>query len=61
MARHQEMADPSRAEREKEAIAASQKRVKQFALDFSATVERAMALFSANARVEVARVFGSME
>ena len=35
MARYQEMAAPSRAEREKEAIAASQKRVKQFALDFS--------------------------
>ena len=60
MARYQEMADPSRAEREKEAIAASQKRVKQFALDFSATVERAMASFSANERGEVARVFGSM-
>ena len=48
MARYQEMADPSRAEREKEAIAASQKRVKQFALDFSATAERAMASFSAD-------------
>jgi glycosyltransferase involved in cell wall biosynthesis len=61
MARHQDMADPSRAEREKDAIAASQKRVKQFAVDFSATVERTMAFFSANERSQVARVVGSME
>jgi glycosyltransferase involved in cell wall biosynthesis len=43
MARQQDLADPSRPDREKEAIAASQKRVKQFAVDFSETVERAMA------------------
>jgi len=45
MARHEDSPDPSRRDREKEAIAASQKRVKQFAVDFSETVERATALF----------------
>ena len=45
MARHQDFPAPSRRDREKEAIAASQNRVKQFALDFSVTVERAVALF----------------
>jgi glycosyltransferase involved in cell wall biosynthesis len=45
MARHEDSPDPLRRDREKEAIAASQKRVKQFALDFSETVERATALF----------------
>jgi hypothetical protein len=45
MARHEDSPDPLRRDREKEAIAASQKRVKQFAVDFSETVERATALF----------------
>ena len=45
MARHEDSPDPLRREREKEAIAASRKRVKQFAVDFSETVERATALF----------------
>jgi glycosyltransferase involved in cell wall biosynthesis len=45
MARHEDSPDPSRRDREKEAIAASQKRVKQFAVDFSETVDRATALF----------------
>jgi glycosyltransferase involved in cell wall biosynthesis len=45
MARHQDFPAPSRRDREKEAIAASQDRVKQFAIDFSLTVERAVALF----------------
>ena len=45
MARHEDSPDPSRRDREKEAIAASQNRVKQFAVDFSETVERATALF----------------
>ena len=45
MARHEDSPDPSRRDREKEAIVASQKRVKQFALDFAETVERATALF----------------
>ena len=45
MARHEDLPAPSRREREKEAIAAAQDRVKQFALDFSLTVERAVALF----------------
>ncbi len=45
MARHQDLPDPLRWKREKEAIAASQNRVKQFALDFSETVERATVLF----------------
>jgi glycosyltransferase involved in cell wall biosynthesis len=45
MARHEDSPDLSRGDREREAIAASQKRVKQFAVDFSETVERATALF----------------
>jgi hypothetical protein len=45
MARHEDSSDPSRRDREKAAIAASQKRTRQFALDFSETVERAAALF----------------
>jgi glycosyltransferase involved in cell wall biosynthesis len=45
MARHEHSPDPLRRDSEKEAIAASQKRVKQFAVDFSETVERATALF----------------
>jgi glycosyltransferase involved in cell wall biosynthesis len=45
MAHHEDSPDPLRRDREKEAIAASQKRVKQFAVDFSETVERATALF----------------
>jgi glycosyltransferase involved in cell wall biosynthesis len=45
MARHEDSPDPSRRDREKEAMAASQKRTRQFALDFSETVERAAALF----------------
>lgn len=45
MARHEDSPDPSRRDREKEAIAASSDRVKQFAVDFSETVERATALF----------------
>lgn len=43
MARHEDSSDPSRRDREKEAIAAFQKRTRQFALDFSETVERAAA------------------
>jgi glycosyltransferase involved in cell wall biosynthesis len=43
MARHEDSPDPSRRDREKEAIAAFQKRTRQFALDFSETVERAAA------------------
>jgi glycosyltransferase involved in cell wall biosynthesis len=45
MARYEDSPDPSRRDREKEAIAASQKRTRQFALDFSETVERAAASF----------------
>jgi glycosyltransferase involved in cell wall biosynthesis len=45
MARHEDSPDPSRRDREKESIVASQKRAKQFAVDFSETVERATALF----------------
>ncbi len=45
IARHEDSLDPLRREREKEAIAAAQRRVKQFAVDFSETVERATALF----------------
>jgi glycosyltransferase involved in cell wall biosynthesis len=45
MARHEDLPAPSRLDREKEAIAASQSRVRQFAVDFSVTVERAVALF----------------
>jgi glycosyltransferase involved in cell wall biosynthesis len=45
MARHEDSPDPSRREREHEAIVASHMRVKQFAFDFSETVERATAVF----------------
>ena len=45
MARHEDSPAPSRRLRERQAIAASQHRVRQFALDFSETVERASALF----------------
>jgi len=45
MARHEDLPDPSRRQREQEAIAAAQHRVQQFALDFSATVESARTLF----------------
>jgi glycosyltransferase involved in cell wall biosynthesis len=45
IARHEDSPDLLRQEREKKAIAASHQRVKQFAADFSDTVERAMALF----------------
>ncbi len=45
MALHEDSPDPSRRDRQQEAIAASQNRVKQFAVDFSETVERATALF----------------
>jgi glycosyltransferase involved in cell wall biosynthesis len=44
MAQHGSLHSSPRQEMEKVAIAASQKRVKQFASDFSATVERAAAL-----------------
>ncbi len=45
MARHEDLPASSRREREKEAIAAAHLRVKQFALDFSFTVELAAASF----------------
>ena len=45
MARHEDSPATSRRDREIEAIAASQHRAKQFALDFSVTVERAVDLF----------------
>jgi glycosyltransferase involved in cell wall biosynthesis len=45
IAQHEDLPDPSRRERENKAIAASQKRTRQFALDFSETVERAAASF----------------
>jgi glycosyltransferase involved in cell wall biosynthesis len=45
MARHEDLPDPSRRDREQEAMAASQKRTRQFALDFSETVERTAASF----------------
>jgi hypothetical protein len=45
MARHEDSPDPSRRDREQEAMAASQKRTRQFALDFSETVERTAASF----------------
>jgi glycosyltransferase involved in cell wall biosynthesis len=43
IARHEDLPDPSRRDRELEAVAAFQKRTRQFALDFSETVERAAA------------------
>jgi glycosyltransferase involved in cell wall biosynthesis len=45
IARHEDLPDPSRRDRETKAIAASQKRTRQFALDFSETVDRAEASF----------------
>jgi glycosyltransferase involved in cell wall biosynthesis len=57
MARHEDLSAPSRREREKEAIAAAQDRVKQFALDFSLTVERAVALFLHQRPPSPVRVF----
>jgi glycosyltransferase involved in cell wall biosynthesis len=45
MARHDDSPATSRRDRETEAIAVSQHRAKQFALDFSVTVERAVDLF----------------
>jgi glycosyltransferase involved in cell wall biosynthesis len=57
MARHEDLPAPSRREREKEAIAASQDRVKQFAVDFSVTVERAVALFPRQPSHSQGRVF----
>jgi glycosyltransferase involved in cell wall biosynthesis len=46
MARHEELPDFSRRERERDAIAVSQDRTRQFAADFAETVERAAALYS---------------
>ena len=57
LARHEDFPAPSRCDREKEAIAASQHRVKQFAVDFSVTVERAMALFLTQPSLSPMRVF----
>jgi glycosyltransferase involved in cell wall biosynthesis len=45
MARHQHLSPASRYDREQEAIAAASDRVKNFALEFSATVEGTVALF----------------
>jgi glycosyltransferase involved in cell wall biosynthesis len=45
MARSEDLSDPSRRQKEQQAIAASRQRVQQFALDFSQTVDRARALF----------------
>jgi glycosyltransferase involved in cell wall biosynthesis len=45
MARHKHLPTAFRRAREQEAIAAAQDRVKQFALEFSLSVERAVALF----------------
>jgi glycosyltransferase involved in cell wall biosynthesis len=45
MAQHQDVPVSSRREMEKTAIAASRDRVKQFAVDFAETVERAATLF----------------
>lgn len=44
MARHEDLPAPARRAREKQAIAAAQHRVKQFALEFALTVERAVGL-----------------
>jgi glycosyltransferase involved in cell wall biosynthesis len=57
MARHEELAAPSSRDREKEAIAAAQNRVKQFAVDFSVTVERAVALFARQRSLPPVKVF----
>jgi glycosyltransferase involved in cell wall biosynthesis len=56
MAQHKVLPTPSRRDREKQAIAAAQDRVKEFALEFSVTVDRAVALFQrqqSSARVSV--------
>jgi glycosyltransferase involved in cell wall biosynthesis len=45
MARHEALPHSSRRDREKEAVAASQQRTRQFAVDFAETVERAAALY----------------
>ena len=45
MVRHQALPHASRRDREQEAIAASQHRTRQFAVDFAETVERAAALY----------------
>jgi glycosyltransferase involved in cell wall biosynthesis len=45
MARHEDLPDPSRRDREQEAMAASQKRTRQFAVEFSETVERTAVSF----------------
>src|SRR3984885_9732709 len=57
MARHVDLPAPARRDREKEAIAAAQERVKRFALEFSVTVERAVALFQSSERPFRVRVF----
>jgi glycosyltransferase involved in cell wall biosynthesis len=57
MARHVDSPAPARRDREKEAIAAAQERVKRFALEFSVTVERAVALFQSSERPFRVRVF----
>jgi glycosyltransferase involved in cell wall biosynthesis len=57
MARHQDLPAPSRRQSENEAIAAAQDRVKQFALDFSLTMERAAALFLRQSSLFPMRVF----
>jgi glycosyltransferase involved in cell wall biosynthesis len=57
MARHEDLPAPSRRDREKEAIAAAQNRVKQFAVDFSVTVERAVALFPRQRSLSPVKIF----
>jgi glycosyltransferase involved in cell wall biosynthesis len=57
MARHEDLPAPARRDREQEAIAAAQDRVRQFALEFSVTVERAVGLFQANDRLFSVSVF----
>ena len=57
MAQHEDMPAASRRSREKDAIAASQNRLKQFAVDFSVTVERAVALFGHQPALSTARAF----
>jgi glycosyltransferase involved in cell wall biosynthesis len=57
MARHEDLPALSRRDREKEAIAATQNRVKQFAVDFSVTMERAVALFLRQPSLSTVGVF----
>jgi hypothetical protein len=45
MAQHEDVPHSSRRDREQEAIAASQHRTRQFAVDFAETLERASALY----------------